>query len=154
MRIADVLTPDGIIPALKATGKKQVLQELSRRVAERLGADDKEVFDVLLERERLGTTGFGNGVALPHGKLNSLNGLYMMFARLAKPVDFDAVDGRPVDLVFLLLTPESAGADHLKALAKASRILRNEAVCSKIRGGENAEAIYSALMECEQESVN
>ena len=153
MRIADVLTLDGIVPALKATSKKQVLQELSRRVAERLGVDDKAVFDVLLERERLGTTGFGNGVALPHGKLNSLNGLYMMFARLVKPVDFDAVDGRPVDLVFLLLTPESAGADHLKALAKASRILRDESVCSKIRGGQNAEAIYSALLECEQEPV-
>ena len=80
MRIADVLTLDGIVPALKATSKKQVLQELSRRVAERLGVDDKAVFDVLLERERLGTTGFGNGVALPHGKLNSLNGLYMMLS--------------------------------------------------------------------------
>ena len=153
MHIADVLTLDGVVPELKATGKKQVLQELSRRAAECLTVDDKSVFDVLLERERLGTTGFGNGVALPHGKLNSLDGLHMLFARLAAPVDFDAVDGRPVDLVFLLLAPESAGADHLKALAKISRILRDDSVCSKIRGAENAEAIYSALLECEHSAV-
>lgn len=151
MHIADVLTLEGIVPDLKATSKKQVLQELSRCAAAHLSVDERSVFDVLLERERLGTTGFGNGVALPHGKLNGLDRLHMMFARVVKPVDFDAVDGRPVDLFFLLLAPEKAGADHLKALAKASRILRDDQVCTMIRGAENAEVIYSALLESERD---
>lgn len=150
MRIADYMTPDDIEAELKVSGKKQVLWELARRSALRLSVDEQTVFDVLLERERLGTTGFGDGVALPHGRLKGLNGIRLLFARLVSPIDYHAVDGRPVDLVFLLLTPEESGADHLKALAKISRILRDESVCSKIRGAENAEAIYSALLESEK----
>lgn len=151
MLISEYLTPQAILPALKATSKKQVLQELSTFAGERLDIENRTIFDVLVERERLGTTGFGNGVAIPHGKMPQLKQLHMMFARLDAPVNFDAVDGRPVDLIFLLLTPENAGADHLKALAKASRILRDDKVCAKLRGSETAEAIYSTILECEQE---
>ncbi len=151
MLISEYLTPQAILPDLKATSKKQVLQELSTFAGERLDIENRAVFDVLVERERLGTTGFGNGVAIPHGKMPQLKQLHMMFARLDTPVNFDAVDGRPVDLIFLLLTPENAGADHLKALAKASRILRDDKICAKLRGSETAEAIYSTILECEQE---
>lgn len=151
MRISEFLTPQDIFPDLKATGKKQVLQELASFASGRLGIEDRAIFDVLVERERLGTTGFGNGVAIPHGRMRQLDKLNMMFARLSTPVAFDAVDGRPVDLLFLLLTPENAGADHLTALAKASRILRDESLCAKLRGAETAEAIYSTILESEQE---
>lgn len=151
MWISEFLTPQDIFPDLKATGKKQVLQELASFASERLGIEDRAIFDVLVERERLGTTGFGNGVAIPHGRMRQLDKLNMMFARLSTPVAFDAVDGRPVDLLFLLLTPENAGADHLTALAKASRILRDESLCAKLRGAETAEAIYSTILESEQE---
>jgi len=151
MHIASYMTPDDVVADLKANGKKQVLHELARRAAERFSIDENDVFEVLLERERLGTTGFGDGVALPHGKLAGLTGMHMLFARLANGIDYNAVDGRPVDLIFLLLTPEDAGADHLKALAKISRLLRDETVCAKIRGAENAEAVYSALLESEEE---
>lgn len=151
MLISEFLTPQDIFPDLKATGKKQALQELASFASERLGIEDRAIFDVLVERERLGTTGFGNGVAIPHGRMRQLDKLNMMFARLSTPVAFDAVDGRPVDLLFLLLTPENAGADHLTALAKASRILRDESLCAKLRGAETAEAIYSTILESEQE---
>ena len=151
MHIASYMTPDDVVADLKANGKKQVLHELARRAASRFSIDETDVFEVLLERERLGTTGFGDGVALPHGKLAGLKEMHMLFARLANGIDYNAVDGRPVDLVFLLLTPEDAGADHLKALAKISRLLRDETVCAKIRGAENAEAVYSALLESDEE---
>lgn len=151
MLISEFLTPQDIVPDLKATSKKQVLQELASFASERLNLEDRAIFDVLVERERLGTTGFGNGVAIPHGKMRQLDKLHVIFARLSSPVNFDAVDGRPVDLFFLLLTPENAGADHLKALAKVSRILRNEKTCAKLRGSETAEAIFSTILESEQE---
>jgi PTS system nitrogen regulatory IIA component len=101
----------------------------------------------LLERERLGTTGVGNGIAIPHGKLPGLRQLYGLFARLETPIDFDAVDEQPVDLIFLLLAPEAAGADHLKALARVSRLLRDRAVCEKLRGADQADAMYALLTE-------
>lgn len=150
MLISDLLTPQTIIPDLKATSKKQALQEMASFAAERLGLEDRAILDVLLERERLGSTGVGHGVAIPHGKMTDLGKLYVQFARLSSPVDFDSPDGRPVDLMFLLLTPENAGGDHLTALAKASRLLRDEKVCTMLRGSDNAEAIYSAIMESEQ----
>ena len=128
MLISELLTPESILPDLKATSKKQALQEIASLAARRLGLEDRAVLDVLLERERLGSTAVGYGVAVPHGKMTDLNRLYVAFARLANPVDFDAPDGQPVDLVFLLLTPENSGGDHLTALAKASRLLRDEKV--------------------------
>ena len=149
MQISDLLTPETILPDLKATSKKQALQEMASYAASQLNIEDRAILDVLLERERLGSTGVGEGVAIPHGKLIRLNKLYLLFARLAKPIPFDAADGRPVDLMFLLLTPENAGGDHLTALAKVSRLLHNEKMCSLLRGSESAEAIYSAILESE-----
>ena len=147
MDISDLLTPDSVIANLRATSKKQVLQELARRAAHLVGLHERRVFDVLVERERLGSTGVGMGIAIPHGKLAELDRLYGLFARLEKPVDFAAVDDRPIDLIFVLLAPESAGADHLKALARVSRLLRNGAICEKLRGTDSADALYALLTD-------
>ncbi len=147
MEIEDLLNQTGVIPKLRATSKKQVLQELAKRAAEATGLPERQIFEVLLERERLGTTGVGNGIAIPHGKLAGLQQLFGMFARLEAPVDFDAIDEQPVDLIFLLLAPEAAGADHLKALARVSRLLRDRGVCEKLRGANQADAIYALLTE-------
>ena len=108
---------------------------------------ERTIFDVLLERERLGTTGVGNGIAIPHGKLPGIDRLYGLFARLETPIDFDAIDEQPVDLIFMLLAPENAGADHLKALARVSRLLRDKASCEKLRGSDRADALYALLTE-------
>jgi PTS system nitrogen regulatory IIA component len=151
MEINNLLGPEGVIADLKATSKKQALQELARRAAEISGLHERTVFDVLMEREKLGTTGVGNGIAIPHGKLPNLDRLYGLFARLGQPIDFQAIDERPVDLIFVLLAPESAGADHLKALARVSRLLRDKATRDKLRGTENAEALYAILTESKEE---
>jgi PTS system nitrogen regulatory IIA component len=147
MEITELVSLEGIVANLKVTSKKQVLQELAKRAATLTGLGERAIFDVLLERERLGTTGVGNGVAIPHGKLPELERLYGMFARLETPIDFDAIDEQPVDLIFLLLAPEGAGADHLKALARISRLLRDETVCAKLRGSDTPEAIYALLTD-------
>lgn len=147
MDIADLLTPSGVIPALRVTSKKQALQELARRAAEIVGLPEKQIFEVLIERERLGTTGVGHGIAIPHGKLPSLDRLYGLFARLETPIDFDAIDEQPVDLIFLLLAPEAAGADHLKALARVSRLLRDRNICEKLRGSDSSDALFALLTQ-------
>ena len=147
MHINNLIEPEWILPALRATSKKQALQELAKRAAEITGQEERRIFDVLLERERLGTTGVGHGIAIPHGKLAELDRLYGMFARLDSPVGFDAIDDQPVDLLFLLLAPADAGADHLKALARVSRLLREHSVCEKLRGSDTAEAIYALLTD-------
>ena len=147
MEIVDLLTPAGVIPNLRATSKRQALQELAKRAAALTGRHERQIFDVLLERERLGTTGIGMGTAIPHGRLPDLPNLYGLFARLEKPIDFEAIDDHPVDLIFLLLTPDSAGADHLKALARISRLLRDKAVCDKLRGTDRADALYALLTD-------
>jgi len=139
------LTPEAILPALRATSKKQALQELAKKAAAVTGQPERAIFDVLLERERLGTTGVGRGVAIPHGKLAGLGRVFGVFARLERPIDFDAVDDAPVDLMFLLLAPERAGADHLKALARVSRLLRDESLCQALRGCDTAEGIYALI---------
>ena len=145
MELTNLITPDHVIARMRATSKKQALQELARRSAEVSGLEQREIFDILLERERLGTTGIGRGIAIPHGKHDRLNGLVGVFARIEKAIDFDAVDGEPVDLLFLLLAPPSAGADHLKALAKVSRTLRDQTICTQLRGCEDADGIYALL---------
>jgi nitrogen PTS system EIIA component len=145
MEIEDLITPARVMPRLKATSKKHVLQELAKRAAELTGLHERAIFDVLLERERLGTTGVGNGIAIPHGKLAEIKELFGLFARLDEPVDFDAIDEQPVDLVFLLLAPEGAGADHLKALARVARLLRDPEVARKLRDSRDAEALYAVL---------
>ena len=147
MEISDLLTTESVVPNLHATSKKQVLQELAKRASEISGMHERAIFDVLLERERLGTTGVGNGIAIPHGKLPNLERLHGLFARLEKPIDFDSIDEQPVDLIFLLLAPESAGADHLKALARVSRLLRDKNGCEKLRGTDSAEALYAILTQ-------
>lgn len=147
MEIADLIHPNAVVPSLRVTSKKQALQELARRLSEAVGVPERRIFEVLIERERLGTTGVGNGIAIPHGKLSELDGLRALFARLDTPVEFDAIDEQPVDLICVLLAPESAGADHLKALARVSRLLRDRQVCEKIRGSESADAIYAILTE-------
>ncbi|MFQ5785697.1 MAG: PTS IIA-like nitrogen regulatory protein PtsN [Alphaproteobacteria bacterium] len=150
MEIADLVSPEGVIANLKATSKKQALQELAHRASKIVGLHERAIFDTLLERERLGTTGVGLGIAIPHGKLADLDRLYGLFARLDQPIDFDAIDDQPVDLIFLLLAPETAGADHLKALARISRLLRDKSFCKKVRGSESAEAIYALLTEASE----
>jgi len=147
MEIEDLISPAHVIAHLKAGNKKQVLQELAKRAAELTNLHERAIFDVLLERERLGTTGVGNGIAIPHGKLPGLSRLYGLFARLEHPVDFDSIDEQPVDLIFLLLAPEAAGADHLKALARVSRLLRDRTICEKLRGADNPDALYALLTE-------
>ncbi len=147
MEIADLLTPDAILPMLKAQGKKQLLQELSEQAARLTGIPERRIFETLVERERLGSTGMGQGIAIPHGRLAGLSKIVGIFARLENPVPYDAVDNQPVDLVFLLLAPESSGADHLKALARVSRLLRNQTTCEKLRATSNAEVLYALLTE-------
>ncbi len=147
MEIVDLITPQHVIPKLRVTSKKQALQELSRYAAEITNQHARTIFEVLLERERLGTTGVGAGVAIPHGKLPALDRLYGLFARLDAPIDFEAIDEQPVDLIFLLLAPEAAGADHLKALARVSRLLRDKETCDKLRGSDTAEALYVLLTQ-------
>lgn len=145
--LSDLVTQSGVVAALKAQGKKQLLQELSQRAAQITGLPERTIFETLLERERLGTTGVGHGIAIPHGKLAGLSKIVGLFARLDGRIDFDAIDDQPVDLVFLLLAPEGAGADHLKALARVSRLLRNTQVCEKLRGAEDRAALYAILTE-------
>lgn len=147
MIIADLITPQSVIANFRVSSKKQALQELAKKAASLVGQPEKLVFDVLSERERLGTTGVGLGIAIPHGKLPGLDRMTGLFARLDRPVDFEAIDNQPVDLVFLLLAPEDAGADHLKALARVSRLLRDRAVCAKLRGTDNADALYALLTD-------
>jgi PTS system nitrogen regulatory IIA component len=145
MEIVDLVTPRGVVAQLRAGNKRQILQELARRASTMTGIADRRIYDALAERERLGTTGIGNGVAVPHCRLPELDRLYGLFARLERPVPFEAIDDQPVDLVFLLLAPVEAGAEHLKALASVSRLLRDRAMCEKLRGANNADALYALL---------
>jgi nitrogen PTS system EIIA component len=145
MSLNDLVAPNAILPALKVNGKKQLLQELAAKAAELSGQNERSIFEVLLQREKLGSTGVGSGIAIPHGKLAKLNKLFGLFARLDRPVDFEALDGQRVDLVFLLLAPEGAGADHLKALARVARMLRDPDVARKLRDSRDAEALYAVL---------
>ena len=156
MDLSQILYPSGVIADLVVASKKQVLVEMARLALPLVSApgamelsppDEREIFEVLLERERLGTTGVGSGIAIPHGKLRGLTKLTGLFARLSKPVDFEAIDDLPVDLVFVLLAPEAAGADHLKALAKVSRLLRDKLVCEKLRKAPSSEQLFTILTE-------
>jgi PTS system nitrogen regulatory IIA component len=145
MLLTDVVAPEAILPALKVNGKKQALQELAARAAQLCGQNERTILDILMQREKLGSTGVGSGIAIPHGKLPKLGKLFGLFARLERPVDFESLDGQPVDLIFLLLAPEGAGADHLKALARVARLLRDPDIASKLRESRDAEAIYAVL---------
>ena len=142
-----LLGPDAVLASVKASGKKALVAELASRAAALYRLDERRLFDRLLERERLGSTGIGSGIAIPHGRMAGLDKPRGLFARLANPVDFDAIDDRPVDIVFLLVAPEGAGADHLKALARVSRLLRDRSLVEKLRATESAEALFALLIE-------
>ena len=145
MSLTDLIAPNAVIPVLRVTSKKQAIQELAVQAAKLTAHNDRTIAEILLQREKLGSTGVGNGIAIPHGKLPKLGKLFGMFARLEHPVDFEALDGQPVDLIFLLLAPEAAGADHLKALARIARLLRDPDVAQKLRASQDAEAVYAVL---------
>src|SRR5580698_7144692 len=145
MPLIDLVAPNAILPALKVNNKKQVLHELAARAAILSGQNERAIFDILMQREKLGSTAVGNGIAIPHGKMPGLTRLFGLFARLDRAIDFEALDNQPVDLIFLLLAPESAGADHLKALARIARLLRDPTVAHKLRATHDAESLYAVL---------
>jgi nitrogen PTS system EIIA component len=145
MALADILQPEGIIPALRVHTKKQLLLELASTASKSTGIPEREIFDVVLQRERLGSTGVGAGIAIPHGKLKALTKITGVFARLETPVDFESLDDQPVDLVFMLLAPEGAGADHLKALSRIARALRDQDLVARLRSSDTVPAIEACL---------
>ncbi len=145
MDLGDLLAADGIVPTLKVKSKKQALQELATRAASVTGLEFREIYDTLFQRERLGSTGLGRGVAIPHVKFRSLRNIVCIFARLEVPIDFDSLDGQPVDLIFLLLAPEHASGDHLKALARISRIVREPSMLEKLRKAPSTNELRTVL---------
>ena len=150
MHLTDFLDFDAIKPALSGGNKRSLLQQLAQIAGQRLGEDPAAILASIVERERLGSTGFGHGVAIPHGKIAGLTRIYGLFARLAEPVDYKAIDGAPVDLVFLLLSPPDAGAEHLKALAAISRVTRHAATLEKMRGARSRDALAAVLMGADE----
>ncbi|QKV19550.1 PTS IIA-like nitrogen regulatory protein PtsN [Oricola thermophila] len=147
MNLGDIVTQEAIIPDLRVSSKKQLLQAIAEKASELTGISARAIFDTILQRERLGSTGVGKGIAIPHGKFPNFDRIVGVFARLHAPVDFEALDDQPVDIVFLLLAPESAGADHLKALSRIARVLRDPGRISKLRATEDPEALFSFLTE-------
>lgn len=147
MELADILPFDAVLASVKASGKKQVLQEIGHRAADVYGLDCGQVIENLLARERLGSTAMGAGVAIPHARMEGIEKIVGVFGRLQKPVEFESADDQGVDLVFALLAPEEAGADHLRALAKVSRVMRDESMRQKLRGTDKAEALHSLLTD-------
>jgi PTS system nitrogen regulatory IIA component len=150
MQLADFLDFDAIKPAFPGGNKRSLLQQLAHLAGQRLGVEPATILACLAERERLGSTGFGQGVAIPHCKLDGLTRIYGLFARLAEPVDYKAVDGGKVDIIFLLLSPPNAGAEHLKALAAISRITRDEATLEKMRGARSRDALAAVLIGADE----
>lgn len=150
MQLSDFLDFDAIRTGVPGGKKRALLQLLANAAAQRLGRDPAEILDSIVERERLGSTGFGNGVAIPHGKIEGLAGIYGLFVRLSEPLDYKAIDGTPVDLVFLLLSPPDAGADHLKALASISRVMRHAPTLEKMRGARSRDALAAVLMGADE----
>lgn len=150
MTITDFLDFDAVRLDLSAGNKRQLLSQLAQIAGGRLSLDPSTIADAIGERERLGSTGFGGGVAIPHGKLPSIERVYGIVARLAQPIDYKAIDGAPVDLVFLLLSPPDAGAEHLKALAAISRVVRHAATVEKIRGARTRDALAAVLLHAEE----
>lgn len=145
MPLRDLVSPQAVIPMLRAGNKKQALHDVAMKAAELCGRGDREIFEVLLQRERLGSTGIGGGIAIPHGRLPDFNHLFGVFARLERPIDFQSMDGEPVDLMFVLLAPESAGADHLKALSQIARFLRDPSLVHSLRASRDGSALYALL---------
>lgn len=147
MSLIDIMTPASVLLPCRANSKKQALQEIALHAAQVTSLPEREIFETLLQRERLGSTGIGDGVAIPHGRSAGLDRLAGMFVRFDKPIDFEALDGQPVDIAFVLLAPEGAGADHLKALARVARALRSSDALARLRGARDANAAYAILTE-------
>ena len=147
MHISNILKEKNIFLGLKSASKREFLKDLAEKASEVSGIDAMTIFDAVMERENLGSTGFGDGTAMPHGRFANLDKTYAFLAKPSYPVDFDAVDGKPIDLVFLLMSPENSGADHLTALAMLSRILKDETVCSKLRKMSRTNEINALLNE-------
>jgi PTS system nitrogen regulatory IIA component len=147
MNLADLISHEDVLASSRSQNKRALLQEISEQAAKRSGVEARVIFDALLQRERLGSTGAGNGVAIPHAKLTGIKRLTGLFARLERPIDFGAHDEQPVDLVFLLLAPESAGADHLKALARIARVAREPDLVAKLRETRDPYAIHTLLLD-------
>jgi nitrogen PTS system EIIA component len=150
MQLADFLDCDAIKTALPGGNKRSLMKQLAELAAQRVGAKPTDVLASLNEREQVGSTGFGQGVAIPHAKIEGLSGIYGLFARLSEPVDYKAIDGRPVDLIFLLLSPPDAGAEHLKALASISRVTRDAATLERLRGARSRDALAAVLMGADE----
>ncbi len=147
MELADLVAKSAILPTLKVSSKKHLFQEIANRAADTYAIPARHVIAGLTAREQLGSTAMGEGVAIPHARIEGLDQIVGLFARLERPVDFDAMDGRGVDLVFVLLAPENSGADHLRALARVSRLLRSGEVCEKLRSTPKGEALYALITE-------
>ncbi len=145
MDLADILAAEAIIPSLDVTSKKQALNDLSAKAASMTGLEQRDIFDALVQRERLGSTGLGRGIAIPHVKFKALKSIVCLFARLARPIPFDSQDGQDVDLVFLLLAPEHASGDHLKALARISRLVREPATLEQLRTAKDTDSLRRLL---------
>ncbi|MES2120059.1 MAG: PTS sugar transporter subunit IIA [Pseudomonadota bacterium] len=150
MQLSDFLDFDSIKTSLPGGNKRSLLQQLANLAGQRLKLDSAAILASLAEREQLGSTGFGHGVAIPHGKIEGLPRIYGLFARLGEAVDYKAIDGRPVDLVFLLLSPPNAGAEHLKALAAVSRVTRDAALLERLRGARSRDALAVVLLGADE----
>jgi PTS system nitrogen regulatory IIA component len=151
--LRDLLEEASVVATLRAGSKKQALQMLSERASAAIGVEDRTIFDALQAREKLGTTGVGHGIAIPHAKVPGLKRIVGIFARMEKPVDFEALDDEPVDLVFVLIAPEGAGADHLKALARVARVLRDPSIAARLRGATDATALHTILTSSSQSNA-
>lgn len=147
MDLGDLIAQDAVVASLKAKTKKQALHEIAQKAAGLTGLDERKIFDTLMQRESLGSTGVGRGIAIPHGRMPGLRKIVTVFARLDEPIDFEALDNDRVDLIFLLLAPEHAGADHLKALARISRLLREPMSIERLRASKDRAALYSVLTQ-------
>lgn len=146
MDLGDLIGFEAVLPSLRAGNKKQVLQEIAARAARLTNLDERNVFEGFVQRERLGPTGVGHGVAIPHVAIEGLDRTMGVFARLERPIDFGATDGLPVDLIVALLSPADAGADHLKALARTARVLRDAKLAERLRASRDPDAIYALLV--------
>jgi PTS system nitrogen regulatory IIA component len=147
MAIVQLLTPERVIHGLRTIDKSQLLQELARRASDYVKVQQKAILEALVTREKLGTTGLGNGFALPHARIDGLNAMFGMFVKLARPIAYEAIDEKAVDLVFLLLIPTDAGSDHVAALAAISRRIRDQDCAERLRKAENAAELYALLTD-------
>ena len=145
MNIADIISKDAVFDNVQASNKRELVQVLSNKIANISGLDERVIFDAVWERENLGSTGYGDGVAFPHARIEGLDKVSALFARLDEPVDFDSLDNKPVDIVFLLISPENSGADHLTALDTLSRVLQTEGSLEKLRKAHLVDEIYTIL---------